>query len=306
MESGRSLPRRGDLIPFQRPVATIRGNADRDGDALPYLRRTALLRAGRDQDALAYLRLVANRDDDPSFERVVNVPARGIGGRTLDLLRETARAQGDSLWRTAAGLLTAGGLSGRAANAVRGFLHLVEALDRDSRDQPLPGRMKHIVTHSGLLEMYEQDKADKGRNASREPGRTDQGQRRFHREHRPGRGRHRPTEPDWLNAFLAHAALESGQGQGAAGEDCVQLMTLHMAKGLEFPLVFLVGMEEGLFPTAARSPKRASWRRNDGWPMSGSPAPAASCTCPTPSDASGTAAKTIPSPSRFVDEIPEN
>ena len=200
------------------------------------------------KDALAYLRLVANRDDDPSFERVVNVPARGIGGRTLDLLRETARAQGDSLWRTAAGLLTAGGLSGRAANAVRGFLHLVEALDRDSRDRSLPGRMEHIVTHSGLLTMYEQDKTDKGEMRAENLEELIKASADFTANTDPVVVGADPTEPDWLNAFLAHAALESGQGQGAAGEDCVQLMTLHMAKGLEFPLVFLVGMEEGLFP----------------------------------------------------------
>ncbi len=200
------------------------------------------------KSALAYLRLVANRDDDPSFERAVNTPPRGIGERTLDLLREAARAKGDSLWQAALHLLTNGGLSGRAANAVRSFLYLVEALDRDSHDRPLPGRMEHVVTHSGLLAMYEQDKGDKGEMRAENLEELIKASGDFTANTDPVVVGADPDEPDWLNAFLAHAALESGQGQGAAGEDCVQLMTLHMAKGLEFPLVFLVGMEEGLFP----------------------------------------------------------
>ena len=200
------------------------------------------------KDALAYLRLVAHRDDDPSFERVVNTPPRAIGERTVDLLREAARIQGGSLWQAALGLLATGGLSGRAASAVRGFLNLVEALDRDSHGQPLPGRVQHVVTHSGLLAMYEQAKTDKGEMRVENLEELINASGGFITHADPVVVGVDPDEPDWLNAFLAHAALESGQGQGAAGEDSVQLMTLHMAKGLEFPLVFLVGLEEGLFP----------------------------------------------------------
>ena len=205
------------------------------------------------KDALAYLRLVANRDDDPSFERVINTPSRGIGERTLDLLRETARAQGCPLWQAALQLLLAGSLNGRATNAVRGFLNLIETLDQDSREQPLPVRMEHVVTHSGLRAMYEQDKADKGEMRVENLEELIKASADFILNTDPVVVGTDPTDPDWLNAFLAHAALESGQGQGSAGEDCVQLMTLHMAKGLEFPLVFLVGMEEGLFPHSRSS-----------------------------------------------------
>ncbi len=200
------------------------------------------------KDALAYLRLIANRDDDPSFERVVNTPPRGIGERTLDLLRETARARGGSLWQAALQLLMAGGLSGRAASAVRGFLNLIEMLDRDSHGQPLPGRVQHLITHSGLLAMYEQSKTDKGEMRVENLEELVNASAGFTANTDPVVVGADPDEPDWLNAFLAHAALESGQGQGSAGDDCVQLMTLHMAKGLEFPVVFLVGLEEGLFP----------------------------------------------------------
>jgi len=200
------------------------------------------------KDALAYLRLVAHRDDDPSFERVVNTPPRTIGERTVDLLREAARGQGSSLWQAALSLLTTGGLSGRAASAVRGFLNLIEALDLDSRGRPLPERVEHVVTHSGLRAMYEQARDDKGEMRVENLEELVNASGDFITHADPVVVGVDPDEPDWLNAFLSHAALESGERQAGPGEDCVQLMTLHMAKGLEFPLVFLVGLEEGLFP----------------------------------------------------------
>lgn len=200
------------------------------------------------KDALAYLRLVAYRDDDLAFERAVNTPPRTIGERTVEMLRETARMHGGSLWQAAQQRLTAGGLSGRAAIAVRGFLHLIEALDQGSRHRPLPERVDHVITQSGLLAMYEQDKADKGEIRVENLKELVNASSDFTRYADPIIVGVDPDEPDWLHAFLAHAVLESGQGQGAANEEQVQLMTLHMAKGLEFPLVFLVGLEEGLFP----------------------------------------------------------
>lgn len=200
------------------------------------------------KDALAYLRLLANRDDDPSFERVVNTPSRRIGERTLDLLRDTARVRGGSLWQTTLQLLADGGLSGRAASAVRSFLTLVEMLDHDSHGQLLPERVRHVVHHSGLLAMYEQAKDDKGEMRVENLEELVRASGDFVLHTDPVVVGENPDNPDWLNAFLAHAALESGRGQGAADDNCVQLMTLHMAKGLEFPVVFLVGLEEGLFP----------------------------------------------------------
>ena len=174
------------------------------------------------KDALAYLRLVAHRDDDPAFERVVNTPPRAIGDRTVEILRETARVQGGSLWQAARQLLTTGGLSGRAAAAVRGFLNLIEAMDHESRDRPLPERVDHIIHYSGLLAMYEQAKADKGemRVENLEELVNACGDFILHAD--PIIVGVDPEELDWLNAFLSHAVLESGQGQGAANEDSVQ------------------------------------------------------------------------------------
>jgi len=205
------------------------------------------------KDALAYLRLVANRHDDPSFERAINTPPRGIGERTLDLLRETARAGNCALWQAAGSLLTARVFSSRAANAVRGFIHLIEALDHDSDQQPLPERVAYVVAHSGLRAMYEEAKDDKGEMRVENLEELVNASASFIIESDPVIIGIDPDEPDWLNAFLTQAALESGERQAGLGDDCVQMMTLHMAKGLEFPLVFLVGWEEGLFPHSRSS-----------------------------------------------------
>jgi DNA helicase-2/ATP-dependent DNA helicase PcrA len=187
------------------------------------------------KDALAYLRLITNRDDDASFERVVNLPARGIGSRTVDALREAARASGSSLWLAAA---AASGALGRAGAALAGFLALIESLAGALEGLPLHEQVDQVINASGLLEHHQKDKADRSEARVENLLELVSAARGF--------------EPDGelppLQSFLAHAVLESGEGQGSEGEDCVQMMTLHTAKGLEFPLVFMAGMEDGLFP----------------------------------------------------------
>jgi DNA helicase-2/ATP-dependent DNA helicase PcrA len=126
------------------------------------------------------------------------------------------------------------------------FLILIDTLDRDRLNRPLPALVEHVIHHSGLVEMYRNEKSDKGEarvenlqelvNASDNPAIA------------PLASEDDDGDTDPLNTFLAHAALEAGEGQAETWQDCVQLMTLHSAKGLEFPLVFLVGVEEGLFP----------------------------------------------------------
>ncbi len=200
------------------------------------------------KDALAYLRLVTNRNDDPSFERVVNTPTRGIGERTVEILREAARNRHCSLWQAAIFLTTGSGLSGRAANAVRGFLQLIELMENKILNQPLPTQVEQIIRDSGLLTLYARGKADNGEMRIENLQELVNASYEFTTHADPVTIGIDPNESDWLNAFLAHAALESGERQSGQGDDCVQLMTLHMAKGLEFPLVFLVGVEDGLFP----------------------------------------------------------
>jgi DNA helicase-2/ATP-dependent DNA helicase PcrA len=189
------------------------------------------------KDALAYLRLIANRDDDASFERVVNLPPRGIGNKTVDNIRDAARGAGSSLWR-AAGAAVAAGEGGRAAAALLGFMQLVEQMTQAIAGLALYEQVDHVINASGLIEHHQKDKADRGEARVENLNELVSAARGF--------------EPDSdlppLQSFLSHAVLESGDTQGDAWEDCVQMMTLHTAKGLEFPLVFLCGLEDGLFP----------------------------------------------------------
>jgi DNA helicase-2/ATP-dependent DNA helicase PcrA len=191
------------------------------------------------KDALAYLRLIAHRDDDPSFERVVNKPTRGIGARTLDLVRQYARANACPLWR-AAGAIASDDLHGRAANAVAAFMSLIERLDRETKGLELHDQVDHVIYQSGLIEFFKKDKGEKGETRVENLEELVSAAKSF----TPDPANEMPP----LDEFLSHAALEAGEGQADAWEDCVQLMTMHSAKGLEFPLVFMSGMEDGLFP----------------------------------------------------------
>ncbi len=191
------------------------------------------------KDALAYLRLMANRDDDSAFERIVNLPTRGIGAKTLEALRDYARANATSMWR-ASGALVTDGLPARAAQCLRGFLELIERLDQDTRALELHEQVDHVIQASGLIEHHSKEKGERGEA------------RVENLEELVSAARGFESEPDSemrpVDEFLAHAALEAGENQGGAWEACVQLMTLHSAKGLEFPVVFLAGLEDGLFP----------------------------------------------------------
>jgi DNA helicase-2/ATP-dependent DNA helicase PcrA len=196
------------------------------------------------KDALAYLRLIANRDDDAAFERAVNTPPRGIGGKTLDEVRRHAREQAVSLWRAAVALSGGGTLPGRARNALKGFADLVDGLQAGIADSPLHEQFDHVINTSGLRAHYTAE--SKGQLDSRTENMDELVSVASRFERRDDEASQEMSE---LVAFLSYAALEAGEGQAEAGEDGVQLMTLHSAKGLEFPQVFLVGMEEGLFPS---------------------------------------------------------
>ncbi len=191
------------------------------------------------KDALAYLRLISNRDDDSAFERVVNKPTRGIGARTVELMRSYARANGCSMWR-AAGAIASDELASRAANAVLAFLNVVERMARDTSELDLQDKVDHVIHASGLIDFFKKEKGEKGETRVENLLELVSAAKSF--EPDPA------EEMSALNEFLSHAALEAGEGQADAWEDCVQLMTMHSAKGLEFPLVFLCGMEDGLFP----------------------------------------------------------
>jgi DNA helicase-2/ATP-dependent DNA helicase PcrA len=192
------------------------------------------------KDALSYLRLTRNRDDDASFERVVNHPPRGIGGRTVEVIRQQARADGTSLWQAAISVVNEKLIAARACNAILGFLTLLDEMSAGLEKLPLGEQVEHVMHPSGLVDHFSRDKGEKGQARLENLQELVNAAQEFE------------TDPDSdmepLSEFLAHASLEAGEGQADAWEDCVQLMTLHSAKGLEFPQVFLCGMEEGLFP----------------------------------------------------------
>jgi DNA helicase-2/ATP-dependent DNA helicase PcrA len=196
------------------------------------------------KDALAYLRLVASRHDDAAFERAVNTPPRGIGERTIEAVRVGARKAGCSLWEAALAEIAGVELAGRARNALRGFVETIESLAAETRELTLAEQFAEVIERAQLKPYYENDARGQAESRLENLDELVNVASRFELA---------PEDLDTgltpLTAFLSAAALEAGEGEGEAWQDCVQLMTLHSAKGLEFPLVFLVGLEDGLFPS---------------------------------------------------------
>ncbi|WP_386693693.1 DNA helicase II [Lonepinella sp. MS14435] len=194
------------------------------------------------KDALAYLRLVNNPHDDAAFERVINTPTRGIGDRTLEVLRQLTRERQITLWQATQVAISDNKLAGRAATALLRFVELINSLTQETVEMPLFAQTDFVIKHSGLYKMYEQEKGEKGEvrienleelvSATREFIKPDEAE-----------------DMSDLTAFLTHASLEAGEEQASPHQACVQMMTLHSAKGLEFPRVFMVGVEEGIFPS---------------------------------------------------------
>jgi len=200
--------------------------------------------------ALAYMRLLENPNDDTSFSRVVNFPTRGIGARSIEALQDAARAQQSSLYTAASSL------EGKAGAALGGFVRLIDHMREATRHNTLPETVEFIIQHSGLIQHYlsEREGQDRVENLqelinaatafiAEEGYGQDATAAMLPGENAPG-----VVEVSPLAAFLSHASLEAGDNQAQAGQDAVQLMTVHSAKGLEFTSVFITGLEEGLFP----------------------------------------------------------
>lgn len=195
------------------------------------------------KDALAYLRLIANRDDSAALERIINTPTRGIGTRTIEAIRLTARNEDISLWVATQRLAEQpGALPARAANALRGFIDLIDQLAAEVEAAPLPNQLEVMLQKTGLRGHVAKDQSERAQDRLENLDELITAARSFEQDAIIEEGM------DVVTAFLSHAALEAGEGQAGEWEDCVQLMTLHSAKGLEFPVVFIVGLEEGLFP----------------------------------------------------------
>lgn len=205
------------------------------------------------RNALAYLRLVINRFDDTAMERVINVPVRGIGDRTLDTLRDLARQDGSSLWQACNKTIDHKLLPARAAAAVQNFMRLINDMDAACASIELGGKVSYVIQHSGLIPHHEKEGGEKAQARLENLDELITATRSFAEEWRGVEsdiesGDIPARDSDVLAAFLDQAALDAGESQASESDDSVQLMTLHSAKGLEFPLVFMAGMEEGLFP----------------------------------------------------------
>ncbi|HAU2013337.1 TPA: DNA helicase II [Legionella pneumophila] len=194
------------------------------------------------KDTLAYLRLLVNPNDDTAFERVVNFPTRGIGEKTLDEVRQYARAEQCSLWDASKGILQSTGLGQRGSLALAKFIDLIEKLQVVVANMELDEQISDVIQHSGLYAHFSKIKGDKSESRVDNLQELINAAKQFRYEY------DEEEELPLVNSFLAHASLESGELQADEHERSVHLMTLHAAKGLEFPIVFLVGMEEGIFP----------------------------------------------------------
>ena len=212
------------------------------------------------KNALAYLRLISSRDDDTAMERVINVPTRGIGTRTLEAIRDYARNESVSMWRAANELVEHQKLPGRASNALQAFLDLINQLGEDTEHAQLHEQTEHVIRYSGLIAHHEKEKGEKAQSRIENLEELVTAARQFEQN---WENMESEEQTNVLSAFLDQAALDAGDAQADQYTDSVQLMTLHSAKGLEFPLVFLAGMEEGLFPhsMSAEEPGRLEEER---------------------------------------------
>ena len=195
------------------------------------------------RDALAYLRMLNNPLDDTSFERTINHPPRGLGQKSVDQIRVYAREHRLSLWSASQQLVEDNQLTTRARTGVSGYIDLIRRMQENSQVLSLSEQIRMCIEDSGLKQHFDKDKSEKGEARRENLQELIGAGKSFEFEHNA-----EVDDMSELDAFLAHAALEAGEGQADDWEDCVQLMTMHSVKGLEFPLVFMVGMEEGLFP----------------------------------------------------------
>lgn len=194
------------------------------------------------KDALGYLRIINQPIDDAAFERIVNTPARGLGDKTLSQIRDAAKNTEQSMWQSTLLMLKEKRLSGRASNALQAFVDLVYQLQTDIKDLALDQQADHVIKHSGLFAMYQAEKGEKAQSRIENLEELVSACKQFEV----------PEEAENmspLSAFLAHASLEAGESQADSHQDAVQMMTIHTAKGLEFPFVVLAGVEEGMFPS---------------------------------------------------------
>jgi DNA helicase-2/ATP-dependent DNA helicase PcrA len=191
------------------------------------------------RNALAYLRLIYYPHDDAAFERVVNTPTRGVGNKTLADIRAHARDQSISLWQAMNERLQLGLIKGKAASSLALFVEMINGFSAQQQQLSLHALTQQVIEMSGLKEFHGKEKGEKGQARLENLAELINATRDFQTD---------DEELSPLAEFISQAALDAGERQADEHQDCVQLMTLHSAKGLEFPLVLMAGVEEGLFP----------------------------------------------------------
>ena len=255
------------------------------------------------KDALAYVRLAALPHDNAAFERIVNTPVRGIGSRSVEELRNQARASGASLWQTSQEAVAQVKLQPRRAlSALEGFLDLLQNMAQTLRDKPLDAAVDLIIQDSGLLKHYEKEGREKAQIRAEnleELVRAAADFEAWFETNKKYLG-----ELDLLSAFLSHAALEAGETEADAVDDQVQLMTLHAAKGLEFQQVYMVGMEEGVFPHWRSLDKAENLEEERRLCYVGMTRAMSKLTLSRALSRRLYSAESAPMPSRFLKEIP--
>ena len=199
------------------------------------------------KDVIAYLRLSVNTSDDAAFERTVNNPPRGLGEKPIQVIRDYAKSNSLSMWESINELDKTGITSMRAINALNGFINIINELINDSNNLDLKRLIEKAVSLSTLTKYYESKKNEESLSKQENIEELLSTAERFYQNN--------IDSEDILSEFLDNAALEAGEYQSKSHEDPVQLMTIHSAKGLEFPIVFLTGMDEGIFPNENRNLK---------------------------------------------------
>ena len=193
------------------------------------------------KNALAYAKLLLDSNNDAAFERIVNVPSRGIGAKTTDNVRQYARAESTSLWDAAK--LISQGDEKKSSKAITSFIEKIELLKTEIEGKNLGEIFEQILESTNLKEFHAKEPGEKGRSRKENLEELISAASGFYPV-----GEDADDERNELELFLDQASLDAGENQAKADEDAIQMMTLHSAKGLEFPLVFISGCEEGLFP----------------------------------------------------------
>ena len=210
------------------------------------------------KDAMGYVRLIENTSDNIAFERIVNFPTRGIGLSTIEKIRSHATENHTDLFQSSIAIIES--LPARASNALQAFINLIEAISDSSKNLTLSEKVDSILMQSGLMSHYANDKTDKAGSKRENLDELVTAATQYVHEE--------DNEMNETQGFIALATLDSSGDSNKRNQDSVQLMTVHSAKGLEFPVVFLVGLEEDLFPSRQSKDEPPNWMKKDASAMS--------------------------------------